>query len=67
MIREKLPDRILLTDGNAGTARQLRRVLESRGLLRGQGKGSVRMMTSGDGERMIPVMQRLFQKGLSIF
>lgn len=67
VIREILPARIMLTDGNAGTARQLRRVLEREKLLREEGVGSVRMMTSGDGEAMLPVMLRLYQKALTIF
>ena len=67
MIRRMLPERILITDGNAGTARQLRRVLGDRGLLRSEErKGSVRLETSGDPEKTIPVMERLLRKGQSI-
>lgn len=40
MIRDLLPERIAITDGNAGTARQLRRVLEREGLLNGEGPGA---------------------------
>lgn len=66
MIRRMLPERVLITDGNAGTARQLRRVLEEKGLLRGEDAGSVEMRTSGDPEKILPVMQRLYAKGLQI-
>ena len=47
MIRDMLPDHIAITDGNAGTARQLRRVLAERELLNDGGEGSVRILTSG--------------------
>ena len=66
MIRSMLPERILILDGNRGTARQLRRVLTARGLLREDGEGSVEMRTSGDPERMIPVMQRLYRRAETI-
>ncbi len=66
MIREMLPERIRITDGNAGTARQLRRVLEERGLLRTAGGGGVRMETSGNGNTVLPVMKRLYEKALRI-
>lgn len=49
MIRELLPDHILLTDGNLGTARQLHRVLDRNGLTRREGPGSVTLETSGSG------------------
>jgi len=62
MIREMLPSRILITEGNAGTARQLRRVLASRNLLNETGPGSVRMETSGDPEQVLPLMKRLLEK-----
>ena len=63
MIRQMLPARILLTDGNAGTARQLRRVLRERNLLLpDSGQGTLRMETSGDAENLLPVMRRLYQR-----
>lgn len=62
MIREMLPERILITDGNEGTARQLRRVLEQRGLLRETGEGSVQMETSGEKEKTVAAMKRLLEK-----
>ena len=66
MLRAMLPKRILLTDGNAGTARQLRRVLAERGILKEGKEGIVHMETSGEPERLIPVMERLYKKGLEI-
>ena len=47
MIREMLPERIAITDGNAGTARQLKRVLEQADLLNPEGPGSITLETSG--------------------
>lgn len=60
MIRKLLPDRIAITDGNAGTARQLRRVLEQNGLLNREGPGEVILETSGT-EKDITLMRRLLQ------
>lgn len=59
VLREMLPARVLLLDGNEGTARQLRRVLEQRALLRQAGEGSVQLMTSGDEAVFLPRMRRL--------
>ena len=58
MIREMLPERIAITDGNAGTARQLKRVLEREGLLNDESPGSVRLETSG-AERDIALMRKM--------
>ena len=58
MIRDMLPERIAITDGNAGTARQLRRVLEQADLLNGEGPGSVELETSGT-EKDIGLMKKL--------
>ena len=61
MIRSMIPERIALTDGNAGTARQLRRVLADRGLLNEGGTGHVELRTSGteaDLERMKRLLRR---------
>jgi len=66
MMRRMLPERILITDGNLGTARQLQRVLESHGLLRKAGEGSVTLQTTGNSEMLLPVMSRLYAKGLEI-
>ncbi len=60
MIRDLLPERIAITDGNGGTARQLRRVLEQIGLLNGEGPGSVSLETSGT-EKDIEMMRRLLK------
>lgn len=61
MIRALLPERIAITDGNAGTARQLRRVLEREGLVNDGTDGSVELMTSGD-ERDIALMRKLLNE-----
>ena len=66
LLRGLLPPRVLITDGNAGTARQLRRVLSERGLLRKAGEGSVSLSTTGDPARFVPVMERLYRKALEI-
>ena len=66
MLRDMLPQRIHLTDGNAGTARQLRRVLAERNLLAEGEKGSVRLETSGETDLILPVMQRLLARGMEI-
>ena len=57
--RELLPSETLVTDGNEGTARQLRRVLDAHGLLAASGTGGTRLCTSGDKEKALPVMERL--------
>ena len=62
MIRELLPDRIAITDGNEGTARQLRRVLARKNLLRESGQGSVELETSGS-DRELELMKRLLKTG----
>ncbi len=58
MIREMLPERIAITDGNAGTARQLRRVLAREDLLNGEGPGCVELETSGS-DKDIELMKKL--------
>ena len=58
MIRDLLPERIAITDGNAGTARQLKRVLAKADLLNGEGPGSVELETSGT-EKDIELMKKL--------
>ena len=58
MIRSMIPAHVALTDGNAGTARQLRRVLEGRGLLREEESGGrLWLMTSG-GEQELEKMRK---------
>ena len=66
MIRQMLPERILITDGNEGPARQLRRVMAERGLLRETGTGSVILRTSGSPEQVIPVMEQLLEKAIRL-
>ena len=58
-----LPDRVAVVDGNEGTARQLRRVLEQRGLLAPrESGGDVELRTTGDPELALPVMRRLLAR-----
>lgn len=52
MIRKMMPDHVLITDGNEGTARQLQRVLRCEGLERLTGKGTVEFLTSGTQEQL---------------
>jgi len=49
-----------LFDGNEGTARQARRVLEQRGILREEGPGEVYFFSSGDEKEGRKRMQALF-------
>ena len=58
MIRDLLPEHIAITDGNAGTARQLKRVLARNGLLNEEGKGEVEFETSGT-EKDLVLMRKL--------
>ncbi len=53
---------ITLYDGNEGTARQLKRVLEERKWLRETGEGSVSMFTSGNEAHILPLMWSLFRE-----
>ena len=59
MIREMIPEHIALTDGNAGTARQLKRVLAEHGLLKEEGEGSVELLTSGSDADLVRMQQLL--------
>lgn len=61
VLRELLPSSVSVLDGNLGTARQLKRVLETQGLLQTSGQGSVRLETSGDARTALPVMERLLR------
>lgn len=58
MIRDLLPERIAITDGNAGTARQLKRVLAKADLLNEEGPGGVELETSGT-EKDLELMKKL--------
>lgn len=53
-----------LVDGNEGTARQLKRVLEEKGMLNSDGEGRVSLYTSGDSERLLLLMERLLNTEL---
>ena len=61
ILADMLPPRVKVLDGNEGTARQLKRVLEERGLI-SDGQGGAVLETSGDAETVLPVMQRLLGK-----
>ena len=58
MIRGMLPDRVAITEGSEGTARQLKRVLARNRLLRENGEGRVELETSGSPEDL-KKMERL--------
>ena len=66
VLKDILPETVRVLDGNLGTARQLRRVLEQRGLLREAGEGSVTLETSGDPETVLPQMRRLMMMAREI-
>ncbi len=50
LLSELLPDHIQVMDGNIGTAKQLRRVLEKKDLLRRDGDGDVMLLSSSTRE-----------------
>ena len=50
LLRELLPDHVQVMDGNSGTAKQLRRVLEGKNLLRNDGEGNVLLLSSSPKE-----------------
>lgn len=60
-LQQLLPPHVLVLDGNAGTARQLHRVLEAQHLLNDQG-GSIRFETSGDQASVLPLMGQLLAR-----
>ncbi len=60
-ISKALPG-VILYDGNDGTARQLKRVLEEKNWLKETGEGSVSMYTSGDESHILPLMWSLFRE-----
>lgn len=62
LLERMLPASVAVLDGNVGTARQLGRVLEARGLLRTDGEGSIHLETSSDPEKVLPVMERLLAR-----
>lgn len=59
-IAKALPN-VALFDGNEGTARQLRRVLNERKWLNETGEGGCEFYTSGDSEKLLPLMKSLFK------
>ena len=61
MIREMLPGHITITEGNEGTARQLRRVLARADLLNPEGPGGVTFETSGSPES-VETMRRWLER-----
>ena len=61
MIRGMLPDRVAITEGSEGTARQLKRVLARNRLLRENGEGRVELETSGSPEDL-DKMRRLLER-----
>lgn len=60
LLRELLPDHVQVMDGNSGTAKQLRRVLEGKELLRNAGEGNVILLSSSpkkeDHTRMLELL-----------
>ena len=66
VLRRLLPETTLILDGNAGTARQLARVLNERGLLRETGAGSITLETSGNADAVLPQMRRLLTLARSL-
>jgi len=62
MLRELLPPRIMIADGNLGTARQLQRVLTMQGLLKEEGEGSVTLESSADPALALPKMESLLKR-----
>lgn len=59
-ISKALPG-VQLIDGNLGTVRRLRQLLDEKGMLREHGPGEVCFQTSGDPETVIPRMKALYQ------
>jgi len=63
VLRRLLPGSTAIVDGNAGTARQLRRVLEANALLTDSDAcGQISLRTSGDPERVRPLMERMLKR-----
>ena len=62
MVISLLPEHTAVLDGNLGTARQLKRVLENRGMLRESGTGTLSFHSTGDETMLVPLMQRLYAR-----
>ena len=58
ILRRLLPEETAVLDGNAGTARQLRRVLTERGLLAPQGGGQQPVLLSSSADPAQPALMR---------
>lgn len=65
VLKKLLPEATLILDGNAGTARQLKRVLEKNGMERTEGEGDAVFMTSGDERTVLPQMENWLKKAMS--
>ena len=61
MIRNMIPEKVVITEGSDGTARQLRRVLQRNDLINETGTGGIILETSGDG-RDLALMRKLLDK-----
>lgn len=61
MIRNLIPADIAITEGNDGTARQLKRILQRNNLINETGEGRIILETSGY-ERELSVMKNLLNK-----
>lgn len=60
------PPETMLVDGNLGTARQVRRVLQEHNMLySGDRKGGIELVTSGDSPHVLPLMRQLWEAGFS--
>lgn len=66
LLSQILPAHITMVDGNAGTAAQLARVLQSRELTKFHGTGSVRFLSSAASTEHIQVMQKLYAEAVEI-
>ncbi len=65
-IARVLGPQVTLIDSAPAVARQTRRVLEERGMLAPEGEGSIRVITSGDPEKVRPVASRLWGEPLQV-
>jgi len=66
VLEDILPENVQVLDGNAGTARQLRRVLENNDLLSAIPQGFAEFLTSGDPAIVLPQMERLLVRAKSL-
>ncbi len=66
VLKEILPESVQVLDGNHGTARQLKRVLEDRDLLSEIPQGCAEFLTSGDPALILPQMERLLERAQAL-